>query len=75
MDFSLKTTVEGFVKEIDDCSVTIALDWLSVYFTHQAIFSEKYTEGDEIKINDDIYLLEINRPTLHFNSHFILFYN
>lgn len=74
MDLSLKTTVEGFVKEIEDCSVTIALDWLSVYFTHQAIFSEKYTEGDEIKINDDIYLLEINRPTLHFNSHFVLFY-
>lgn len=74
MDKSIKNEVDSLLKEIPDCKVTIALDWLSVYFTHQVLFEKTYTEGDQIQINDDCYLLEINRPTLHFLTHFVLFY-
>lgn len=74
MDRSIKNEVDLLLREIPDCKVTIALDWLSLYFTHKTIFEQNYTEGDQIKINEDCYLLEINRPTLHFHTHFVLFY-
>lgn len=74
MDLKIKNDVDLLIREIPDCKVTIAVDWLSVYFTHQVLFEKKYEEGDQMMINENCYLLAIDRPTLHFTTHFILFY-
>lgn len=66
--------VEDLLNEQEKGKFCITLDWLSMYFKNFGLFDEKYTEGDEIILNDDIVLTEINRPTLHFNTHFVLFY-
>ena len=74
MKFS-KKYINSLIKEIDTNPVTIALDWLSFYFTHAMFFNEQVSEGDTKIINDKCYLLWIDRPTLHFNKHLVIIYN
>ena len=68
-----------FIRNIEErCSnanVSIALDWLSMYFTHSSFFKDNMSEGDTQIINDNCYLLCIDRPTLHFNKHAVIVYN
>lgn len=67
--------VEDLLKARDNGTYSICLDWLSMYFKNMGLFNtEVYEECEEIVINEDIVLTSINRPTLHFNTHFILFY-
>lgn len=62
------------ISEQERGNYSICLDWLSMYFKNLGLFEKEYTEGDEIILTDDIVLTAINRPTLHFNTHFVLFY-
>lgn len=71
---SILPQVNDLLKDRDSTKVCIALDWLSLYFKHADAFKAEYEEGDIITINPDCYLLAIDRPTLHFNTHFVLFY-
>lgn len=66
--------VEDLLNEQEKGKYCITLDWLSMYFKNLGLFDDSYSEGDEIILNEDIVLTEINRPTLHFNTHFVLFY-
>lgn len=65
--------IEALRDKMETDKVAITLDWLSLYFT-QSMFEDQYEEGESIYINEDCFLVAIDRPTLHFNSHFILFY-
>lgn len=74
MNQAIKQRIDELLKERDNSNVCISLDWLSLYFKHQLKFEKSYQEGDQIVLTEDCYLLEINRPTLHFTTHFVLFY-
>jgi hypothetical protein len=66
--------IDELIEKQANGTFCISLDWLSMYFKNTGFFEEEYTEGCEIIINEDIVLTAINRPTLHFNTHFVLFY-
>lgn len=70
MDKRLINRIDGLKRQAETERVTIALDWLSIYFTQSGQFSEKIEDGDNVQVNDNFYLVAINRPTLHFNSMF-----
>lgn len=71
MDLKLKRKIKELLKNRNTENVCIALDWLSLYFTQGGLFKEEYSEGETVDIDKDCYLIEINRPTLHFNTHFV----
>ncbi len=74
MNDKVRSEVESLLIERDNSPVCISLDWLSLYFRQKGIFAEAYEEGDQIVISNDCYLLAIDRPTPHFNTHFVLFH-
>lgn len=74
MDINIKQNIERLLDEKETAKFAICLDWLSLYFKDSGLFMQGYEEGDTVIINDDLYLLEINRPTLHFNTHFVIIY-
>jgi len=74
MDINIKQNIERLLAEKETTKFAICLDWLALYFKQAGLFAAKYEEGDTVIINDDLYLLEINRPTLHFNTHFVIIY-
>lgn len=74
MDINIKNNIERLLNEKETSNFTISLDWLALYFKSAGVFKEKYEEEDVIIINENMYLLEINRPTLHFNTHFAIIF-
>lgn len=73
MEFT-KKHIDQVADKMNTTNVCISLDWLSFYFLHADFFNQGMSEGDTQIINDDFYLLCIDRPTLHFNKHVVVIY-
>lgn len=74
MDLILKEKVNACLEAKKQSKVSIVLDWLSLYFNQKDIFCKEYEPGDTVKVNDDLYLVWIDQPTLHFLTHFVIVY-
>ena len=59
---------------MNSTGVWVTRAWLSFYFLQLDFFNQGMSEGDTQIINDDLYLLCIDRPTLHFNKHVVVIY-
>ncbi len=80
MDKSTLRKIVAIEKQAKNEPVTITLDWLSIYFVQSGQFPENISDGDSLAVSyydgakkeqvtiDNIYLVGINKPTLHFNS-------
>ena len=61
-------------ERMNHANFSIALDWLSFYFKHQGFFSNTLVEGQTQVLNNDCYLLALDKPTPHFDKHVIVIY-
>ena len=80
MDKTIMRKIVAIEKQAKNEAVTIAIDWLSIYFIQSGQFPEHISDGDSLHVSyydgfkkeqvtiDNIYLVGINKPTLHFNS-------
>jgi hypothetical protein len=67
-------TVDEILETKNQRDYSIALDWLSMYFYNLSLLENDYEEGDDIKIDDNTFLIAINRPSQHFKSCYELYH-